>query len=258
MDNRKKIGFAAFFRDFDGSNVELIYDEYITKPEFRNYSNELKDHRNKLIYLCAFQIVASLLAMLYVIFRRSFIYLFINLLTLGLAVCGIYGSLCIDYITLIVHCVFTTSITSGFFIFQLIDFAFAEDTRYGDDKRVNDNIILMIFSLPYIYDLCVGIYNYQFIKKLANLNSGNVINYQANNSDPFKSDFTHDEIDNHIRNTMHRNLCVVCMDKERNTVMNPCGHMLCCQECCDNIFRRKPKCPICNRRLTDYTKIIIS
>jgi hypothetical protein len=256
---KKKIGFAAFFHDFAGQDVPLIYEEYITKPEFMRYPNEVKDMRNKLIYFASFQIVASLLAMCYIIFRRSFLYLFINIATLALAVCGVHGSLSIDYTTLLIHCTLTTSITTGFFLFQLIDFMFAEDTRYGDDKRVNDGIILMIFSLPYIYDLFVGIYNYQFIKKLAALNTNSNINnqfYKELNT-MNKNDYTNEEIENHIK-TVRKEICVICMDKERETAMNPCGHVLCCVQCSEIIFRKNPKCPICQRKLQAYTKLIIS
>ncbi len=253
----KKIGLAAFFHNFDESkDVELMFEDYIEQSSFRQYPIDVIKRRNILIYLTLFQILASLIGMLYVVIRRSFIYVFINIITLILAMCGIHGSVCVNAKTLIIHCIFTVSITSGFFMYQLLDLFLVNDTRYGDKRRINDNIIMLIFSIPYVYDMFTGIYNYLFIKSL----SANRVNERQplqEQIEEVKNKYTDEQINIHINN-IDRRLCIICMDRERNTVMNPCGHMLCCEQCSNEIFHSNPKCPICKKKLSNYTRIIIS
>ena len=40
-----------------------------------------------------------------------------------------------------------------------------------ESKRLNDNILLAIFSLPYLYDFIVGIFCFYFMTKIAENNS---------------------------------------------------------------------------------------
>lgn len=57
-------------------------------------------------------------------------------------------------------------------------------------------------------------------------------------------------------------LCIICMESQRNTVLNPCGHVLCCESCVNNIFKgkygEKPCCPVCRETSINYLKLIIS
>ena len=252
----QKIGIAAFFHNFKSEPIDLLFEEYIIDNRFKNYSQDIKKNRNILVYLTFFQILSSIIGMLYIVIRRSFIYVFINLLTLLLSLCGIYGSIKIEVKFLIIHCILTISITSGFFMYQLFDLFFAEDTSYGDKRRINDNLILLIFSIPYLYDMITGIYNYIFIKKLSEIKIAEKDLLQEE-LEQVGNKYTDNDIDNHI-NKIDRNICVVCMDKDRNTVMNPCGHVLCCEDCSKHIFRNVPRCPICKKKLSNYTKLIIS
>ena len=38
------------------------------------------------------------------------------------------------------------------------------------EKSLNDNYMLLIFSVPYLYDLIVGIVSYIFVYKISNFN----------------------------------------------------------------------------------------
>jgi len=40
-------------------------------------------------------------------------------------------------------------------------------------------------------------------------------------------------------------LCVVCYDKQKDTVFFPCGHLVCCQRCSIKL----PTCPICRQAI---------
>ena len=44
------------------------------------------------------------------------------------------------------------------------------DTKFKDDKRMNDNILMLIFSLPYLYDFSVGIVSVVFLGRIAEFN----------------------------------------------------------------------------------------
>lgn len=46
-------------------------------------------------------------------------------------------------------------------------------------------------------------------------------------------------------------LCVVCMEKEKDRLFLPCNHMCCCSDCAENIR----KCPLCRVRLTRKHKV---
>lgn len=261
--NRESIGFAAFFTNYNknSDNVELIYEDYIIEPsKFKKYTNEIKNRRNNLIYLTAIQIFSSIFGMIYIIFRRSFIYLFVNIITLVLALIGVHGALTINSITLLLHCVFTTSITAGFFIYQVFDLILANDTTYGDKRRINDNLILLLFSLPYVYDFITGIYNYIFLKKISEFNAE--FNKEKELLNIENNKYSLEQILNFISGVNNK-ICVICMVNPRDSVLSPCGHVLGCEDCIKHIFQESSvfntvKCPICRKNCERYVKLIIS
>ena len=46
------------------------------------------------------------------------------------------------------------------------------------------------------------------------------------------------------------NECVVCMDRPRNTVLTPCGHLACCHACATRLSR----CPVCRARVAQAVR----
>lgn len=48
--------------------------------------------------------------------------------------------------------------------------------------------------------------------------------------------------------------CVVCMEQEPQTVFLPCGHVCCCQGCCE----RLPSCPLCRQDIAQRIRIFRS
>lgn len=45
-------------------------------------------------------------------------------------------------------------------------------------------------------------------------------------------------------------MCVVCMEEPRSTVLVPCGHMVLCKDCCEHIIETKQgTCPVCNQHV---------
>jgi len=48
--------------------------------------------------------------------------------------------------------------------------------------------------------------------------------------------------------------CTICYNKPRELAFRPCGHIVCCRECSNNL----PVCPICRTAIRKRTRIIIA
>lgn len=48
--------------------------------------------------------------------------------------------------------------------------------------------------------------------------------------------------------------CVVCMEQEPQTIFLPCGHVCCCQRCCERLH----SCPLCRRDIAQRIRIFHS
>lgn len=59
----------------------------------------------------------------------------------------------------------------------------------------------------------------------------------------------------HITNLV----CIVCMNHNRNRLIEPCNHLSCCSNCINQIMRRNnPICPICRISITNTREIFFS
>ena len=45
--------------------------------------------------------------------------------------------------------------------------------------------------------------------------------------------------------------CVVCCDKRRDTVLVPCGHVVLCSGCCDDVVAATNECPVCRHAIEE-------
>lgn len=263
----KQLAIAAFFNNNSERNsnyeVEPLFQDFILSKKFNRFSVSLKKKRNLVIYMTLFQVLASLVGMFYMVIRRSYVYLVVNLLTLFLAFCGVYGSIRIHDIALIVHCILTTSLTGGFFFYQFIDFFLTNENTDMEKKRASDSVVLFIFSMPYLYDLICGIVCYYFLKGIAIENTLIKGDHEKlkEEIDEINNKVSYDRVQDHFRN-ISQETCVICMSNRRNTAFNPCGHYLCCDECATELFSKytfaKPRCPICRKECQNFVKIIVS
>lgn len=57
-----------------------------------------------------------------------------------------------------------------FFVYQIFEVFAIKDTKQDVNYRLNDNWLLLIFSLPYIYDFFVGTVGLVFISRIASFN----------------------------------------------------------------------------------------
>lgn len=236
---------------------EIIYIKYINSNVIESFLQlpiEFITKRNSLIYLTACQIISSIIGMLFYVIRKNFVYILINILTLILAFCGLYGSLQINPVFLFIHSALTISFGGGFFVFQLLSDLITADTSYGDEKRTSDHILLFIFSMPYLYDLGVGIYNYLWLRALSKLNADNNKENLLENKIEMNNILESNSTDNSDSNT----ICICCMKNQRETTFNPCGHVCCCMLCSIKIFQRDKKCPLCRKDCQNFIKLYMS
>jgi len=264
--NREK-SYMAFFQDdynlLNENDTKVLFPDLIKNEKFKHFSNDLKDKRNKMLYICLFQILASCMGMAYMVFRRSYIYLAINLVTLTLAFSGGYGSLTMNYLFIIIHCIFTISLPGAFLFYTFFDYFLSRDQNDENKKRASETLIFSIFSIPYLYDLAAGIFCFYFILSISrNLKECNYDQDKLKEEyEDMKQKFSLQEINDHFKN-IDENICVICMDARRDTALTPCGHYLCCYKCAEALFGRfnftKPKCPICRKKCENFMKIILS
>lgn len=269
QNNRKQIvhnqiGIASFFRK--ENEFEILYKEHLCLPEeFDKFTQDIKTSRNNIIYILFLQIIASLFGLVYIVIRRSFLYVFINTISIILSFFGLYGIIKMKAAYIIIHCIFTTSLTGGFLFFQIIDFMLIEDVTHGVKKRLGDNILLIIFSLPYVYDLYSGINTYLFLYKVSefkDLQKANEVssheNIELKESIAFAENKDNEELINkHIKEEL---TCIICCTEQKNAVINPCGHLVTCMECGDMILKRssflaKARCPICRQDITSFIQL---
>eukprot|EP00798_Chlamydomonas_sp_ICE-L_P020819 gene20819-biopygen29554 len=50
-------------------------------------------------------------------------------------------------------------------------------------------------------------------------------------------------------------LCVVCMERERDVFLQPCGHVILCSRCCDEVLAKSSKCPVCRAQVLEHALI---
>jgi len=52
--------------------------------------------------------------------------------------------------------------------------------------------------------------------------------------------------------------CNVCLDRPRETVLQPCGHVCLCLQCADRIRGGENQCPVCRSRIEKVGQAYIS
>ena len=58
---------------------------------------------------------------------------------------------------------------------------------------------------------------------------------------------------NQINETRDLNVCIICMEFQRNIMFKPCHHLICCQKCANE--NEKNVCPLCGKEIIDRIDI---
>ena len=64
---------------------------------------------------------------------------------------------------------------------------------------------------------------------------------------------TQEENKKQIKDTRDLNVCILCMENQRNIMFKPCHHLICCQKCAND----KDICPLCRKEIIDKIDINI-
>ncbi|XP_046547702.1 probable E3 ubiquitin-protein ligase LUL4 [Haliotis rubra] len=52
-------------------------------------------------------------------------------------------------------------------------------------------------------------------------------------------------------------LCVICLDRERNAAVFPCGHTHLCLTCVKRLREENGLCPMCQRHIQEYREVFV-
>ncbi|CAH1246358.1 BIRC2 [Branchiostoma lanceolatum] len=67
-----------------------------------------------------------------------------------------------------------------------------------------------------------------------------------------------DALQRKLRELEEERLCKICLYRNSNVVLIPCGHFCCCVECANAMCRRKQSCPICRKRVQKIQKTFLA
>ena len=249
---------------------KILFFDYIEenlKYSFLSQNIIIINKRNKLIYFTFIQVFFSIFGMIIFKLRRTIVFVYANIFILFLALCGIYGSIKINSICLFVHCILTLSLGFALFLYLIISDIFSEESKSKKNSGLNEHLLLIIFCLPYLYDMFCGYYNYSWLLLLSKLNekdSYNLINnnpneyneslLNVNNNNNNNNNEIKIEMDDVNRNS--NNICQICYENNKNTVFSPCGHTFCCYVCWEVLKKKNiNKCPICRKKIENCLKI---
>ena len=170
---------------------KILFFDYIEenlKYSFLSQNIIIINKRNKLIYFTFIQVFFSIFGMIIFKLRRTIVFVYANIFILFLALCGIYGSIKINSICLFVHCILTLSLGFALFLYLIISDIFSEESKSKKNSGLNEHLLLIIFCLPYLYDMFCGYYNYSWLLLLSKLNEKDSYNLINNNPNEYNEE----------------------------------------------------------------------
>ena len=248
---------------------KILFFDYIEenlKYSFLSQNIIIINKRNKLIYFTFIQVFFSIFGMIIFKLRRTIVFVYANIFILFLALCGIYGSIKINSICLFVHCILTLSLGFALFLYLIISDIFSEESKSKKNSGLNEHLLLIIFCLPYLYDMFCGYYNYSWLLLLSKLNEKDSYNLINNNPNEYNESLLNVNNNNNNNNEIKiemdyvnrnsNNICQICYENNKNTVFSPCGHTFCCYVCWEVLKKKNiNKCPICRKKIENCLKI---
>ena len=64
---------------------------------------------------------------------------------------------------------------------------------------------------------------------------------------------TQEEKKKKINEIRELNMCIICMEFQRNIMFSPCNHLICCEKCANENV--KDECPECKKKIEDKIDI---
>ena len=102
---------------------------------------------------------------------------------------------------------------------------------------------------------------YRRLPKCRHIRAGNLVLIDSDSESDTESD-TDLDLDSsntkkHKTDRTEDNSCVVCLDRQRNTAVFPCGHAHMCTQCVEVIKNKIKRCPTCQSRIQEYRRIYL-
>jgi len=249
--------------------VDCVPRKYLT---YFDMAMPILKLRNVLIILTIMEIFASIWGFSYFFIRRSFVYIAVNGVALVLSIIGVFSTIYVNEIGLIFYAMLTTALPGTFFFYQVFEyFALPEHKLGGGNTKLNDNVLLALFSLPYVYDFICGIASIVLMSRIATFNEFLIrlkgIDQEANQTfikdevAKMREKYPQEQLSRAYENRYGNNnmTCIICMDQPRTIICRPCNDALMCDDCSKKLsaqffFFGAVKCPKCRRNISHFEK----
>jgi hypothetical protein len=224
-----------------------------------------------MIKFCSAQALLSILSIIFALMRRIWINIIITILSVSFAYIGYSGYIAFNINKIFLHCIFSIAIFMPFLVYAFLDLLFINEEK-NKSNQMTDSFYLMFFLTPFMFDVFCGVLSYLFIKKyiiykekmkgrggdliMSEIQGSQLIDLMLN-IDGNNEIIGQEEIERHI-NSVDRIKCIICITNNRDSVILPCGHLIGCYSCLDNLFKnynREKTCPICRNQCINYTKV---
>lgn len=220
----KDKGLALFLlmnaKNNEVSDETLLEDSFVFKSNIpKRYLNHLSlsgsllSLRNKVVWLTFLEIFSALWGLSFYFIRRSPIYLAVNFAALVLSFIGVLSSINLTEAGLVIYSILTTSLPGTFFLYQILELVMLKSEQ-SKANSMNDNMMLLIFSLPYVYDFIVGLVTLLLISKISKFNSALAQIRNMKNEEELNR--VNDKIAEINEQLSYKELKKICEDRETN------------------------------------------
>jgi hypothetical protein len=197
-----------------------------------NQTTALKLHRWIMFVFAIFQIVLAI-AFMASFESRGFFVLYINPFFIGAAVCGLWGTFKLNRISLLIYIMGSAGVSCVFIMFSILEYV-----------AVDHSWSYLAFYLPYSVFVIVASVEAYMLYRL--IKEPSTTKRDANEPSPPHIDPTHSTTED---------WCIVCVERPRETVILPCGHMCVCVECGHKLKSQHYSCPFCRKAIADIVKV---
>jgi hypothetical protein len=123
--------------------------------------------RNNAIFAMIIQVISSVTGLLFFMIRRSYFYLIINLISLGVTYVGMNGAIYMKKYQILFHALLTTGVIGTFCVYSIIEAFFIHED--SDPNRMNESSIIILLAIPYFIDFASGCMSYKLSIELLDL-----------------------------------------------------------------------------------------
>jgi len=200
--------------------------------------------RDNAIQGCILEIGVSILAMGLYDLRRSILIPALNGILILLSAIGLRGALGLQLKAVQVHGVITT----GLLIAGLLNFlaeAFLTSTGMACGN-LPSSIVLIVLMVPYSVNLFCSVLSLLLGTALQDF-------YEREEQDCGLTDPA--RLEAQAQDLRGQDLCCMCLDKQKNAVLTPCGHKAMCLGCAEQLYARGRNCPLCRARIGGVVRV---